>query len=398
MLRNTLPGTEQWEAKQRVEAAMALPDRLAALKELRRYAGAKFEVSAAVAAGAHLRAGDIAMARKLLKGEDGKGTALQQVRFDVALAANDLEAAAQLVDMTDTETMGTNLERFVVLATGSPRTLLSAPMMLAALICVAILAFFALTPGLLMVPVHYRGLMRRVRGKAALPLFDAIGLRHAWLGAAVVLSVPLLVGSLIEPNAMVDMLGGESVPDAVGLARIMLWGTVAGLLCVIPLVHRMGRRHLVGDRATFRASWRVLIAWGGVVGTALLLGFWNSHTGGGGGETMHTKSMAALAVGGREVYGPVVTMLLVAVLVPIFEELAFRGLILGGLSRHISFGWANTLQALLFAASHDDLPRFPFYLVLGLLAGWLVKKTGSLAPAIALHVLNNAMAFSLRMF
>ncbi len=81
----------------------------------------------------------------------------------------------------------------------------------------------------------------------------------------------------------------------------------------------------------------------------------------------------------------------------VFEELIFRGLILGGLTRHISFGWANTLQAALFAAIHDDPPRFLFYFAPGLPGGWLVRRNRSLGPAIALHAVNNTFAFSLRM-
>ena len=69
--------------------------------------------------------------------------------------------------------------------------------------------------------------------------------------------------------------------------------------------------------------------------------------------------------------------------------------LLGGLSRHISFGWANVWQAALFAAIHGDPPRLPYYFAMGLFGGWLVKRTSSLAPAIALHMLNNAVAMGL---
>jgi len=48
-----------------------------------------------------------------------------------------------------------------------------------------------------------------------------------------------------------------------------------------------------------------------------------------------------------------------------------------------------------FAAVHDDAPRFVFYFALGLAGGWLVKSTKSLAPAIALHMINNGAVFLL---
>lgn len=396
LLRDTPPATVTWQAKARIESALALPDRHAAVAELRRYAKAGFEVEAAIAARAHLRAGDVAVARKLLKGADGKGSALQQVRFEAALAAKDFDAAAASVDVTDAENVAANLGRFAILLTQAPQTLWSGPMLLAALVCAVLVLLFALIPGLLCVPVHYRGLVRQVRGKAVVPLYDGIGLRHAWIAGALFLTVPLLVVAAIEPASLATLLGGEALPQADALFRATLWGTVVGLLCLVPLVRRMDLRQLVGDRTTIRQSWRVLLAWACLVGVGALVGVMNSQSGG-STETMQTKMVDALASGGRDTYGPWLALLVVALLVPIFEELVFRGLILGGLTRHISFGWANTLQAVLFASVHDDLPRFPFYLTLGLLAGWLVKKTRALGPAIALHVANNALAFSLRM-
>ena len=99
--------------------------------------------------------------------------------------------------------------------------------------------------------------------------------------------------------------------------------------------------------------------------------------------------------GGTTWFGVMLSFATIAILAPIIEELMFRGLMLGGMARHVSFGWANLIQAVVFALVHDDSPRFVFYLTMGLLAGALVKKTRSLLPAIALHALNNTVAFLL---
>ena len=139
----------------------------------------------------------------------------------------------------------------------------------------------------------------------------------------------------------------------------------------------------------------MLLCWGALIAVGLLLGL--AHGNGGPPETLQTRTVDALARGATEAHGVAVGLLLMALLVPIVEELIFRGLFLGGLTRYISFGWANFIQASLFALSHDDLPRVPFYLALGLLAGWLVKHTGALGPAIALHALNNLLAFGVRL-
>ncbi|HJR73063.1 MAG TPA: CPBP family glutamic-type intramembrane protease [Luteimonas sp.] len=397
MLANAPPAKDIWEAKNRIEAALRLPDRKAALKEWQRYADAGLKVDAAVGARAQLRAGDVAAARRLLGGDEEAVSTTDQVRFDVAMASSDYRGAAKFVNLAKMDGFSQDLSRFATLATAAPSTLFTAPSMrLALLICLSILAAFLLVPGLVLLPVHYRGLWRRMKGKPAMPLFERAGLRDAWYAMAIALCAPMVAGLWVEPSATSKLLSGESIPEGAALFQIMMWGTAAGLLLSIPLFRGWSRRQLIGDRAALFAAWRVLIAWVLLIGVSVLLALVLSKTGG-GAETVQTKSMDALAQGATEAYGPVVTLLLVALAVPIFEELMYRGLILGGLSRHISFGWSNVIQAALFAVSHDDPPRLPFYFIMGLLAGWLVKRTGALGPAIALHALNNLLAFSVRM-
>jgi membrane protease YdiL (CAAX protease family) len=395
LLRDAPLADGAWPARKRIEAALALPDPQAALAELRRYAGAQFEIAPAIAARAYLRAGDVATASKLLSAEDDKTEALKQVRFDVAIAADDMTAAAQLVDMTDTDQWAANAQRFAIVATRAPGTLMTRPMLMASMICLLAIGMIALLPGLLLVPIHYRGLIREMGGNPPFALFHGIGLRHAWYGLALMLCVPLVVAAVVSPDTLATLLDGESLPPTQALFQITAWGTGIGLLCATPIVAGMGLRNVIGDRAALKAWWQVLLAWAIVLAVGWLLSLWHQTTGD-GGETMQTKMVDALAAGSRDA-GPLLTLLVVALLAPIFEEIIFRGVVLGGLSRYISFGWANLVQALLFAAIHDDLPRFPYYFTLGLLAGALVKRTQSLGPAIALHVLNNLLAFSLRM-
>ena len=153
----------------------------------------------------------------------------------------------------------------------------------------------------------------------------------------------------------------------------------------------MNGRQLIGDRAALRTWWIVLLMWGALLSIGVVL-TWAQLLLGVGGEPAQTRMVAAMAEGGAELGGPLLSLLILAMVGPVFEELAFRGLLLGGLSRHISFGWANTIQALIFAAIHNDSPRFLYYFAMGCFGGWLVRRTGSLGPAIALHVLNNAVA------
>ncbi|MCW2834084.1 MAG: Abortive infection protein [Nocardioides sp.] len=95
-------------------------------------------------------------------------------------------------------------------------------------------------------------------------------------------------------------------------------------------------------------------------------------------------------------------LLVVLILTPLQaagEEFAFRGYLmqaLGGLFP--SRALAVVLSALLFALAHgfaQDLPIFVDRFAFGLVAGALVILTGGLEAAIAMHVLNNFLAFGL---
>lgn len=88
--------------------------------------------------------------------------------------------------------------------------------------------------------------------------------------------------------------------------------------------------------------------------------------------------------------------LAVAVVVPLAEEMAFRGAILRTLLDH--FGpsgrwWAILLSALLFGMAHGNTVQFVNGTVVGLLLGWLYWRTRSIAPGVVFHLVNNAIAF-----
>jgi uncharacterized protein len=91
-------------------------------------------------------------------------------------------------------------------------------------------------------------------------------------------------------------------------------------------------------------------------------------------------------------YGRWAALLLVSVAVPLMEETVFRGVVLQGMSRYISFNWANLWQAALFMAIHESLVAMPLIFLIGWLAGRLVKRTGGLLASMILHGLNNAVA------
>lgn len=94
-------------------------------------------------------------------------------------------------------------------------------------------------------------------------------------------------------------------------------------------------------------------------------------------------------------YGKGVSLLLVGLLAPVYEEVLFRGVVLDSCQRYLNFNAANIIQSLLFALIHLNLLMSPIYLIFGLLAGYLRKKSGGLLSGITLHILNNVVALLL---
>lgn len=172
-----------------------------------------------------------------------------------------------------------------------------------------------------------------------------------------------------------------------------------GLASMIPvtwlimrMVHRMRPRWLTS--VVPRMRWRLL---GVCLGLALV--------------ALLAKIMAGslVPVSGEDTLGAVnrftvstaisaVVILLTTPLQAAGEEYLFRGYLLqafGSLFRSRWFAIVST--ATLFAIAHgsQNFPLFFDRFAFGLIAGWLVTRTGGLEAGIALHVVNNLLAFGI---
>lgn len=87
-----------------------------------------------------------------------------------------------------------------------------------------------------------------------------------------------------------------------------------------------------------------------------------------------------------------VSLLEYVVLAPIFEELAFRGLLFASLRRRYAFLPSTLLSAVIFAAAHGyGWIGFVSVLWSGVLWAWIYERTGSLIPGMVAHATNNLM-------
>ena len=87
----------------------------------------------------------------------------------------------------------------------------------------------------------------------------------------------------------------------------------------------------------------------------------------------------------------------VCLLVPLVEELVFRGAILRELLvwKPLRPWLMIAVSALFFSAAHMNPAQMPHAFLIGLLLGWMYWRTGSIVPAVAFHWTNNTIAYIL---
>jgi membrane protease YdiL (CAAX protease family) len=91
----------------------------------------------------------------------------------------------------------------------------------------------------------------------------------------------------------------------------------------------------------------------------------------------------------------VVTLVLVAILPGVCEELLFRGFLLHGMRKKTSDLPAIIIVGVLFGVFHLDPYRFLPVTLLGIVFGYMVVKTGSIFTGMVAHGTNNAIAILL---
>lgn len=387
--------TSSYALNDRLRVLLKLDTADLAVAELERHDGLDFSASPTLAARSRLLAGDAAAAAALLPAPAAREARdLRRLRLELALAMDDPEGAARHFRF-EADSIGESLQDLVRIGMARPWLLLTPGLLPGSLALLATLLLLALLPAPLLLPAHYRGLARRLAGKPQSPPMPRLGLRMAAYALAVSLVVPLACTAFVAPDRFAMVLDGD-VESMDSLFRITLWGTVASLVAMLPLLPWMRGHWSAGVRSELSGLPWVLAAYAGVFTIAFLTAMVQDLLGAGDTSTAQTRSVMTMVEQGLAGYGLGVTILVIGVLVPVFEEWVFRGALLSGLARHLSFGGANLIQAGVFAAIHGDPPRFLFYLSMGLAAGWLVRRRNTLLPAIALHATNNTVAVLLQ--
>jgi membrane protease YdiL (CAAX protease family) len=184
-------------------------------------------------------------------------------------------------------------------------------------------------------------------------------------------------------------------PAALLYLNLVLASMIPATWGIVRVVHRMRPRWLAS--VIPRLRWRFLLPCLGLAVVALVaqlaMGALVSSLGGSGAGDVGGSLNSFSA-------GTAVTVLVVLLTTPLQaagEEYLFRGYLLqavGSLTgRWVAIGVTGTLFAL--AHGTQNFPLFFDRLAFGLIAGWLVTRTGGLEAGIALHIVNNFLAYGL---
>jgi membrane protease YdiL (CAAX protease family) len=228
------------------------------------------------------------------------------------------------------------------------------------------------------------------------PVLGLIGLLAGVLFVVPVVLLPVLaVGFAIQggsfgPAFTAALNQTELTPASMLYLNLTLAGMTLVTWGLVRFIHRLRPRWLMSVKPGIR--WRFF---GACLGLSLVALAAQLLVGAFLPQDVNTLSGHLHAVTGQTIAFAVV-ILLTTPLQAIGEEYAFRGYAMqafGSLTRSPWF--AILLSAVLFTAAHgsQNVPLLADRFAFGLLAGYLVWRTGGLEAGIALHVWNNLVAF-----
>ncbi|GAA0517797.1 type II CAAX endopeptidase family protein [Deinococcus depolymerans] len=198
-------------------------------------------------------------------------------------------------------------------------------------------------------------------------------------------------------RAALALLLVQNVVSAGLLAlKVPLGASLLGAFVVVALVGLTAFRTPM--RALFRdVRWRTPPAWGVAV-AAFVLAFLASRAFVLAFVTLvpsAADSAPQFLSRGADLW---VLLLAAGVLVPVAEEVAFRGLMMRGHERAAGFGAAALTSSLAFAVAHGAPVSVIGILPLAYVLARVTQHTGSMWNAVIVHVLNNTIALGLGAF
>ncbi|HWT38207.1 MAG TPA: CPBP family intramembrane glutamate endopeptidase, partial [Paraburkholderia sp.] len=243
-----------WQESQRINVAVDASTPAAALDELRRADESNLKIDSYTRARALQHAGRSAAAQSVLSADKtpikNDSPPLRQLRLDVAFDTRDARAAAAVIadEYSRTHNATRLASAYAHLLSLSPSAAFTRDLLPLAFSCLMTVVVIACLPGLLMFPVHYRGVVRLRKGKVSEPLFDGIGLRHAWYALGLFSVVLWLVMSFHSGTALIAQVKGKvgRVGWQSDLVIAYLWTLLFAAAGLAWIVRRIAWRGLWG--------------------------------------------------------------------------------------------------------------------------------------------------------
>jgi membrane protease YdiL (CAAX protease family) len=89
--------------------------------------------------------------------------------------------------------------------------------------------------------------------------------------------------------------------------------------------------------------------------------------------------------------GVLIMLVFGGVIVPIAEEIFFRGLLYSWLRQTLKIWPAILISSALFGVLHGEISIAGATFVMGIILAWIYEKSTSLWPAISIHIINNSI-------
>ncbi len=250
------------------------------------------------------------------------------------------------------------------------------------------LLVIALVPLLWIVPLHYWYLWRRLRRPETAYPIHHFSLRHFWAAIAALFVAQLGATAICDPDAIsliFDRFAPHPMPISDSpLAAAGLWSVMASSVA-LPILLRRGDAHFfTGGRWSPRKSVFAALSALAFLFSLTAIVHMTLHN----GVVVIDDVMRAI----QDKYGLGALILATVGVAPLVEEVVFRAVALDALATQMPNRLANILQAALFASLHFDLSRFAYLFALGILCGFLRRRSGGLLPSLLLHAGNNLIA------
>jgi membrane protease YdiL (CAAX protease family) len=225
--------------------------------------------------------------------------------------------------------------------------------------------------------------------RSATRAIEIIGAVLAALGIFVIGSV---IVSALDPT-IADPDADTSDGGALGLQAIFEIGLAVAAIGAATIANRHGIRDGLRRLGVRKPSGPVVstffIALGTYAASALLLSLLLQPEQKDIAESLGADSDSALWI-------TILAGILIAPVTAFCEEIFFRGLLFGGIRQRLSLWPAAIASGVIFGALHltaGDLAVALQLSILGVIFAWAYERSGSLWVPIALHLLNNTIAF-----